>query len=146
MATNSKNHLYFSFCFVLFFLELNHMESCKICGPVVSTFNFTNTSGRWIGLKRAWKLSQLTGNCISWRLSFQVLWWKFELQQLCIRLILLFSWRFGSELVVLHTKKFMFSMFLVHAWTWCGGLNKELSMCRFMPRGFKMNLAPIELI
>jgi hypothetical protein len=35
---------------------------------------------------------------------------------------------FGRELVVLLTKPSMFSKFLVHAWRWCGGLNKEHSI------------------
>ena len=31
-----------------------------------------------------------------------------------------------QELVVMHTKFSMLGNFLVHAWGWCGGLNKYL--------------------
>ena len=60
---------------------------------------------------------------------------------------------FGSELVVLNTKPSMFGKFLVHAWRWCGGLNKEHYILVMegqthfgMPRGAKMSLALHELI
>jgi hypothetical protein len=46
----------------------------------------------------------------------------------CIRVILTFNPSFGRELVVQHTKLFMFSKFSVDAWSQCGGLNKEHSI------------------
>ena len=42
-----------------------------------------------------------------------------------LRVILEFDRIFGQELVELHTRPSMFSKFLMHAWKWFGGLNKE---------------------
>ena len=35
---------------------------------------------------------------------------------------------FGRDLVVLNTTPFMFGMFLVHAWRYCGGSNEVHSI------------------
>jgi hypothetical protein len=61
---------------------------------------------------------------------------------------------FGMELVVLLTKPSMFGKFLVHVWRYCGGLNKENILNRFMKgqthfgmsRGAEMSLVLHETI
>jgi hypothetical protein len=42
--------------------------------------------------------------------------------------LLLILWRFGWEFVVSHTKFCMFDKFSIHTWSWCAGLNEELSI------------------
>ena len=72
---------------------------------------------------------------------------NFKANFLCsIRVILQINYSFGWELVVLHTMLSMFSKFLVHAWSWCGGFKEKLlyrlikNQIEFdMPIGAKMN-------
>jgi hypothetical protein len=44
------------------------------------------------------------------------------------RAVLKFNRSFGQELGVLRAILSMFSKFSMHAWSWCGGLNKEHSI------------------
>ena len=59
---------------------------------------------------------------------------------------------FGRDLVVLNTTPFMFGMFLVHAWRYCGGSNEVHSISVhgesnliWHAKGAKMSLALNEL-